>query len=253
MESLQAPPEAEAAGIHLAHETPGASDDVLWTTGYPAPSNLRAMEILRERPGTHASGDLYAPIAYFLPSGGGVRRRLFLSAGKELAPEGSMLLCPGSVATASASPGGGSVMTWENVTRELAVVRFGPDGARAEVRRHVILCYCEDMGERLPDDAVLERVDLRVRADADQIAAEVAAERPDLVLLDYHLAGKLSGLDAILALRARGDMPVPVLGIAPDPAESEGLKAVGAVGGLPFSYLKDALTRLILELTGLSS
>ena len=54
-----------------------------------------------------------------------------------------------------------------------------------------------------------------------------------------------------LALRrGRDRMPVPVLAIAGDPSENQGLRSVGAVGSLPFIYLKDTLTRLILELTG---
>src|SRR5437762_8484624 len=31
------PPQVEACGLMLAHETLGGSDDVLWLTGFPAP------------------------------------------------------------------------------------------------------------------------------------------------------------------------------------------------------------------------
>lgn len=54
------------------------------------------------------------------------------------------------------------------------------------------------------------------------------AWRPDLLLLHDHLAGKLSGLDAIIALqRAHGSMPIPVFTIAGNPADNQGMKARG--------------------------
>ncbi len=245
------PGEAEAAGMSLAHETPGGADDTFWLTGYAAPSLLRAGELLRSADGRgRASGDLYAPMVYMLGPAA-VRRRIFLGPGRCAVGDGAFLACPGSVGLAAQARYGGAVMTWDDASREMAVVTFGADGARLPPRRPSVLVYCADFGPHRPDDADLEGVDLTVATSADNIVAEVEQARPDVILLDYHLAGSLSGMDALVELRrGRDQLPAPVLTIAGNPADSQGMKAAGAVAGLPFSYLKDTATRLIRELSG---
>src|SRR5207244_1387275 len=136
------PPQVEAAGLLLAHETPGGSDDVLWLTGFPAPTLLRASETLRETRSEHASGDLYAPLVYIMPEGRGASRRVFLGPGRMDVPEGAVLACPGSVAVASQSPHGGAVMAWDEASREMTVVTFDAEGRRLRPRKPRILVYC---------------------------------------------------------------------------------------------------------------
>lgn len=244
------PSEAELAGVRLVHQTPAECDDTLWLTGWPAPSLLRAIEILREQHGGLVTGDLYAPMVNVLGPEG-VRRRLFLSAGSHVVGDSPFLACPGSVALAGQSRYGGSVMTWDDASREIAVVTFDGDGRRMPARRPVILVYCQDLGANAPDPADLAGVDFEVVESADDIVADVERLHPDVILLDYHLRGALSGMDALIALRkGRDSLPAPVLAIAGNPADSQGMKAAGAVGGLPFVYLKDTMTRLIREIGG---
>ena len=248
---LDIPPRAEAGGIQIGHETPGVSDDTLWLTGYPAPSLLRAAEILRDAPGqAMACGDLYTPLVYVLNTAG-VQRRLFLVGGSFAVGDGGFLACPGSVALATQSRYGGAVMVWDSEARELAALTFGPTGERMPPRRPSVLVYCAEFDAHRPDEADLAGVEFTVIGSADDIVADVERVGPDVILMDYHLAGTRSGLDALVELRrGRDRLPAPVLAIAGNPADSQGMKAAGAVGGLPFSYLKDTTARLIHEIAG---
>ena len=244
------PPEAELAGMRLGHETPGGSDDVLWLTGWPAPSLLRAMELLRDQEGGRGCGDLYAPLAYVLGPEG-VKRRLFLSAGTFAVGDSPFLACPGSVALAGQSRYGGSAMTWDSAKRELSALTFSDSGDRMPAKRPSVLVYCSDFAPHLPEEDVLEGITFEVLPGADEIVEDVERVNPDVILLDYHLKGGMSGIDAMIALRkGRDALPAPVLAIAGNPADSQGMKSAGAVGGLPFMFLKDTLTRLILEIRG---
>ena len=110
---------------------------------------------------------------------------------------------------------------------------------------------CDALGDMTPDDSVLANIRFNVKASADDIRADVEELLPDVVIMDYHLGGTMTGIDALQALRqGRDRLPAPVLSMAGDPSCSEGLKAAGAVSALPYVYLKDTLSRLILELTG---
>ena len=103
----------------------------------------------------------------------------------------------------------------------------------------------------MPDENVLAGVDMEVHPSADDIVAQARSFRPDHMLGDYHLAGGLTGLDALLSLQRATDLPaIPVLTMAGDPADNQGMRSAGAVGGLPFSFLRDVFTRTIIELTG---
>jgi CheY-like chemotaxis protein len=244
------PTEDELGGLRLSHELPCGSDDVLWLTGWPAPSLLRAMELLRAQEGGRASGDLYAPMVYaMVPEG--VRRRIFLGPGRWSVGDGAFTCCPGSVALAGQSRYGGSVMTWDDASREIAVVTFDGEGKRMPHYRPSILVYCEEFEPHHPDADELKHVTFEVLPGADDIVADVERIKPDVILLDYHLHGRLSGIDAMIALRqGRDALPSPVLTITGNPADSQGMKAAGAVAGLPFMYLKDVTTRLIREIGG---
>lgn len=244
------PAESELAGLRLVHETPGGCDDTLWLTGWPAPSLLRAMELLREQEGGVACGDLYTPLVYaFGPEG--VKRRLFLGAGTLPVGDQPFLVCPGSLAMAGQSRYGGSCMTWDADAREVGVVTFDGDGRRLPARRPCVLVYTESLGENRPEASDLEGVKFEVLPGADDIVADVERLNPDVILLDYHLRGGLSGMDALIELRkGRDSLPAPVMAIAGDPGNSQGMKAAGAVGGLPFVYLKDTMARLIREISG---
>lgn len=242
------PAQGEAAGVVLTHETPGGADDVLWINGCAAPSLLRASETLRETRG-RACGDIYSPLVYVMGPLG-VRRRLFLGPGRLVVDGASFLACPGSVALAGQSRYGGCVMTWDEAARELEAIPFDEHGRRLEHREPIVLVYCAELGDMRPDDDELKRVRFEVRASADGIVADVEELKPDVVVMDYHLAGGLSGVDAMLSLRHGGAMPVPVLTMAGNPSDSQAMKAAGAVGGLPFIYLKDVMTRMIREIGG---
>lgn len=242
-------PEQELSGLRLAHEIPGGSDDLHWLTGVAAPTLLRARDILGtgER---RACGDLYGPMAYGMGAAGPWRRTPICSESIALG-EGPWLLCPGSVALAETSRYGGSVMVVDEDAAEATIVSFGADGKKMPHRKARILVYCDEFEPHRPEPDVLKLVDFFERTTANEIVAEVAELQPDVILLDYHLAGSMSGIDALLALRKGQDaLPAPVLAIAGDPADSLGMKAAGAVAGLPFIYLKDVLTRTIHELAG---
>jgi len=167
-------------------------------------------------------------------------------------PAGPFLLCPGSVALAPTPRRAGTVAAWDDARGELTVIPFDETGRRARPSPLLrILVYSAEFTDQRPDEAVLAEVDLQVRGSADDISADVAREQPDLVLLDYHLAGSRSGLDALIALRGgREQLPVPVFSITGNPTDAEGMKAAGAAWGLPFTWLRDSLTRLIREVTG---
>lgn len=244
------PPEAELAGMRLTHETPGGSDDTLWLTGWPAPSLLRAMELLRDQEGGRACGDLYAPLAYVLGPQG-VKRRLFLSGGTFEVGDAPFLACPGSIALAGQSRYGGSAMTWDPSRRELGAITFSASGDRMPAKKPSVLVYCSDFDAHRPDEDVLKGITFEVLPGADGIVQDVERVNPDVILLDYHLQGGMSGIDAMIALRkGRDAMPAPVLTMAGNPADSQGMKSAGAVAGLPYMFLKDTLTRLILEIKG---
>jgi two-component system, OmpR family, response regulator len=112
-----------------------------------------------------------------------------------------------------------------------------PDG------RHVLLV--EDAAEvRLLLQMLLELDGFTVTAAVDGPSglAAVAAERPDVVLLDVQLPG-LDGPQVLRALRtspATADLPVVFLTGAP-PAESDGLLALGATGVLHKPFDADTL------------
>lgn len=245
------PPAAELAGLSLAHETPDGADETLWLTGCPAPSLLRTMETLRRSPGRHACGDLYVPLVTMLPDAGAAARRIFIGPGSMRVPDGSFIACPGSLTSSLESRHGGAVMTWDDSIRELSVVTFGPEGQRLPPHRPSVLVYCEAFDAHAPDPAVIEGVRFNVLASADDIRTDVDDLQPDVIVMDYHLAGTMSGIDALISLRKDRDrLPAPVVSMAGDPSESGGMKAAGAVSALPYVYLKDTLTRLIVELTG---
>ena len=127
---------ATLAGLELAHETPGGSDEMLWLTSCQAPSILKTMTTLGARPGQHVAGDLYVPFVSMLPEGGGASRRIFLGTGSVTIPPGSFIACPGSVTMALESRHGGGVATWDEATREFSAIRSGtenhPPAARLE-------------------------------------------------------------------------------------------------------------------------
>lgn len=247
------PAERELAGLVLAHATPEplAPDEVLWLTQWWAPSALRA-RALAEAGVRRASGDLYAPFVLLAPDGLPPRRRLLLDAETLAVPAGAFLACPGSVALEPSARRSPSVLTWDGARGELAAVHFDSRGRRAPRSPKLrLLVYGLDFDAHRPDEADLEGVDLQVRGSADDIVADVARELPDLVLCDYRLEGKLSGLEAVLALRGgREQLPVPLLSITGNPSDAEGMKAAGAAWGLPHAWLKDSLTRLLREVTG---
>lgn len=241
------PKEAEVAGIRLAHAVPEEIPllETSWLSGCPAPHLLEAGTWLARTGEQRACGDQYAPVLYLGTTP--PRRRTFTWSEVVVVPDGPFLACPGSAAVGGRM--GASVMTWSPATRELGVVRFHADGRRVDRRPVVVLVYCTDFDAHRPDPETLAGVRLIEKPDADRIAHDVAELSPDLVLIDYHLAGRSSGLDAVIALQHAPVRP-PAFTIAGNPADNEGMKSAGALGGLPFTFLKDVLSRLLLEITG---
>lgn len=242
------PREASLAGLALAHETPAVdAREPFWFHGMDVPSVAAAAATVGDRTTPRACGDLYAPLVYLFPETGSPRRRLVLRSERLAVSDGTFLACPGSVAMA-AERGGGSVMTWDDATRELSVVSFGFDGPRGE-GTPVILVVCEDFPEAAVEAARSAGVELAVLGTADSLEREVEEREPDLLLLDYHLSGERSGLDALLALTAgRPQLPLPVYTIAGNPADVQGMKAVGARGGIPRAFLAEKLADVLPEL-----
>lgn len=242
-------PEAEAAGLRLAHETPPdlPLTAPLWLTGYEVPDVLQAGERLGSTPEQRACADWFEALVLAAPGPGAAQRRLFLRSGSWSVPEGPFVACPGSVAMSEKWSRGGSLLVWDEASRSLEGVRFTPQG-EPDLGPIRVLVYCEDFGPHRPDEADLAGAELTLRTDADEIAADLAGLRPDLVLLDYHLAGSKSGLDALLEVRPGGaPAPCPIFTIAGNPADQGSMKDCGALGELPFAYLKDTLTRLLRE------
>jgi CheY-like chemotaxis protein len=88
-------------------------------------------------------------------------------------------------------------------------------------------------------------LDLQFYAHADDAVAIVARERPDVVLMDYAMAAKNSGEDAIRALRSAG-MPGAgrIVAISSDERSNERMLAAGADDALPKTHVKGYLSRL---------
>ena len=244
--------ETEAAGLRLAHETPPELPLTapLWLTGYEVPNVLQAGERLGSNPEQRACADWFEALALAAPGPGPAQRRLFLRGGSWSVPEGPFVACPGSVAMSEKWARGGSLLVWDQDARTLEGVRFSPQG-ELDLGPIRMLVYCEDFEPHRPEADALARVELTLKDDADAIASDLAELRPDLVLLDYHLSGSNSGLDALLEVRPGGaPAPCPIFTIAGNPADQGSMKDCGALGELPFAYLKDTLTRLLRECGG---
>jgi hypothetical protein len=245
--------EVELAGLALSHECPEhlPLTDKLWITGYEVPSTLVAGERFAAAPEQRACADWFEALVLHAPGPGAAQRRLFLRGGTLELPEGTpFAACPGSVAMSERWERGGSLMIWDDQARTLEGVRFGPDGP-LDLGPIRALVYCEEFEPHRPDADALANVELTVKDNADDIGADIASLRPELLLLDYHLAGSLSGLDALLEVRPAGaEPPCPIFTIAGNPADQGSMKDCGALGELPFAYLKDTFSRLLRESGG---
>lgn len=71
-----------------------------------------------------------------------------------------------------------------------------------------------------------------VVASGEQAVGQMAAEKPDLVLMDIHLEGRMDGIEAAIAIRARHQTPVVFLTAY---AEDDTLRR--ALESRPFGYL----------------
>jgi CheY-like chemotaxis protein len=120
------------------------------------------------------------------------------------------------------------------------------------------------------DDVLYKRAreyqvpDLEVQfyAHADDAVAVVMRERPDLVLMDYAMGARVSGEDAVRALRgafARNGAftlgpsgeaggaersALKIVGISSDEHSNERMLAAGADDALPKTHVKGYLSRL---------
>ena len=245
--------EAELAGLTLSHESPEhlPLTNKLWVTGYEVPSTLVAGERFAASPEQRMCADWFEALVLHAPGPGAAQRRLFLRSGEIELPVGTpFAACPGSVAMSERWERGGSVLIWDDERRVLEAVRFGPEGP-LDLGPLRVLVYCEEFDAHRPDEAALVNVELTVKDDADGIVADLESLNPEFVLLDYHLAGSKSGMDALFELRPGGAaLPCPVFTIAGNPADQGSMKDCGALGELPFAYLKDTFTRLLMESGG---
>lgn len=92
----------------------------------------------------------------------------------------------------------------------------------------------EDMGYRVVD----------ILARGEDAAGAAERYRPDLVLMDIHLAGAMSGTEAAGVIRQRFDIPVVFLTAYSDPLTLE-----QAAGSLPHGYLVKPFNRRELDAT----
>jgi len=79
---------------------------------------------------------------------------------------------------------------------------------------------------------------------ADDAVAIVAAERPDVVLMDYTMHAELDGTQAIAALKRLG-LPVRIVAISGDRVRNLALVAAGADDAVPKTHLRGYLHKLI--------
>jgi CheY-like chemotaxis protein len=79
---------------------------------------------------------------------------------------------------------------------------------------------------------------------ADDAAAIVAAERPDVVLMDYMMHAQLDGTQAIAALKQLG-LPLRIIAISGDRARNQALLAAGADDAVPKTHIRGYLQKLI--------
>ncbi len=82
-------------------------------------------------------------------------------------------------------------------------------------------------------------------ARGDEAVERSAAKRPDLILMDIHLRGKLNGIDAAQTIRKRQDVPIVFLTAHSDTATLAGAKAVTPYGYLVKPYEERTLRSTI--------
>ena len=88
-------------------------------------------------------------------------------------------------------------------------------------------------------------LDLRFYEHADNAVVVVAAERPDLVLMDYAMDAHASGEDAVRALRTRWPRgALTIVGISSDSSSNRRMVAMGADDAVPKSHLRGYLRAL---------
>lgn len=81
---------------------------------------------------------------------------------------------------------------------------------------------------------------------ADDVESAVLRERPAAVLMDYSMRGRLSGADAVAALRKKALFgPLKIIGISTDVAANQRMIDVGADDALPKTHVRAYLHKLI--------
>ena len=79
---------------------------------------------------------------------------------------------------------------------------------------------------------------------ADDAVAIVAAERPDVVLMDYNMNAGLDGTQAILAPKRLG-LPMRIVAISGERARNLALLDAGADEAVPKTHVRGYLNKLI--------
>ena len=98
------------------------------------------------------------------------------------------------------------------------------------------------------DDFSSLEIELRFYAHADDAVAVVAAEGPDLVLMDYSMDARLSGEEAISRLRDRwppGELRI--VGISSDHVSNRRMLAAGADDAIAKPNLRGYLRTIVRE------
>ncbi|WP_034853805.1 hybrid sensor histidine kinase/response regulator [Inquilinus limosus] len=114
----------------------------------------------------------------------------------------------------------------------------------------LVLCVDNDHAILTATRLLLEGWGCTVVAATDAAGAKEALQplgrMPDMVLLDYHLAGAETGLDVLAALEAAAGRPLPAALVTAD--RTEALKAAARARGLPLLHkpLKPAALRALL-------
>jgi CheY-like chemotaxis protein len=100
----------------------------------------------------------------------------------------------------------------------------------------------DDLLVRRSDEYRVRGLDLVFVEHADDAAAVVVRERPQLVLMDFSMGEHRSGADAIVALRRVYDGRI--VGISSDPESNERMRAAGADDAIPKTHLRAYLSRI---------
>lgn len=87
-------------------------------------------------------------------------------------------------------------------------------------------------------------LELSFYENGDQAESILAAERPDVVFVDFSMDARRSGAEVVTALRAAQTEPLRIIAISADREHNERLLAAGADDAVPKTHLRGYLKKL---------